>query len=231
MLTVSASQSSVAMARPALPKKLVIIGDSVIYGYGDPEGGGWVERLRRQWMAPDSLGHVIYNLGVRGDGVEQVSRRLEQEFRLRGELRNRVPDLIVLSVGVNDSARVGRPNGRPFTDFGQFQDQMADLLDQAQRLCPVLFVGMTPVQSAAMPFAEVLYYCHADQLRYKEATRQACQVRGIPYLDIFQSWVLQGQEWWQARIGEDGLHPNTLGYRTLLSQVSSWDALAQAIEP
>lgn len=230
MLTVSASQSSVAMARPALPKKLVIIGDSVIYGYGDPEGGGWVERLRRQWMAPDSLGHVIYNLGVRGDGVQQVSRRLEQEFRFRGELRNRVPDLIVLSVGVNDSARVGRPDGRAFTDFEQFQDQMADLLDQACRLCPVLFVGMTPVQAAAMPFAEVLYYSHADQLRYKEATRQACQSRGIPYLDIFQSWVLQGQEWWQARISEDGLHPNTLGYRTLLSQVSSWDALAQAIE-
>jgi lysophospholipase L1-like esterase len=63
------------------PLKLVVLGDSIIYGFGDPEGGGWVERLRRQWMLPDSPGHVLYNLGVRGDGVKQVQERVEQEFR------------------------------------------------------------------------------------------------------------------------------------------------------
>ena len=100
-----------------LPLKLVVLGDSLIYGFGDPEGGGWVERLRRQWMSPDSPGHVIYNLGVRGDGVKQIQERLEQEFRSRGELKNRVPDAIILSVGVNDSARLGRPEGRNFTNL------------------------------------------------------------------------------------------------------------------
>ena len=80
------------------PLKIVVIGDSIVYGFGDFEGGGWVERLRRNWMMPDSPGHVIYNLGVRGDGVLQVSQRLEQEFRNRGELRNRVPDAIALSL-------------------------------------------------------------------------------------------------------------------------------------
>ncbi|NEO08907.1 MAG: G-D-S-L family lipolytic protein, partial [Moorea sp. SIO3I8] len=59
------------------PLKFVVLGDSLIYGFGDPEGGGWVERLRRQWMLPDSPGHVLYNLGVRGDGVTQVHKRLE----------------------------------------------------------------------------------------------------------------------------------------------------------
>src|SRR6476469_5837958 len=93
------------------PLKLVVLGDSIVYGFGDPEGGGWVERLRRRWMSPDSPGHILYNLGVRGDGVKQVSQRLENEFRHRGELRNRVPDAIILSVGVNDSARLRRPNG------------------------------------------------------------------------------------------------------------------------
>ena len=32
------------------PRQLVVIGDSGVYGWGDPEGGGWCERLRRQWM-------------------------------------------------------------------------------------------------------------------------------------------------------------------------------------
>lgn len=58
---------------PGHPLKLVVLGDSLIYGFGDPEGGGWVERLRRQCMLPESSGHVLYNLGVRGDGVKQVN--------------------------------------------------------------------------------------------------------------------------------------------------------------
>jgi len=66
------------------PLKIVALGDSLVYGFGDHEGGGWVERLRRRWMSPDSAGHVIYNLGVRGDRTKQVNQRLETEFRHRG---------------------------------------------------------------------------------------------------------------------------------------------------
>ncbi|MDE5070814.1 MAG: G-D-S-L family lipolytic protein, partial [Trichodesmium sp. St5_bin8] len=58
------------------PLKIVALGDSLVYGFGDYEGGGWVERLRRHWMLPDSPGHVLYNLGVRGNRVLQVEQRL-----------------------------------------------------------------------------------------------------------------------------------------------------------
>jgi lysophospholipase L1-like esterase len=207
------------------PLKLVVLGDSIIYGFGDPEGGGWVERLRRQWMHPDSAGHVLYNLGVRGDGVKQVQERVEQEFRHRGELKNRVPDAIILSVGVNDSARLGRPNGRNYTDFETFPEELANLLDQAQSLCPVLFVGMVPVNEASMPFLDCFYYNHADQYRYKEATRLACQKRQIPYLDVFDNWMSRGHDWCNKHLCQDGLHPNVAGYQALLQDVLNWEAL------
>ena len=213
------------------PLKLVVLGDSLIYGFGDPEGGGWVERLRRQWMQPDSPGHVLYNLGIRGDGVKQVHERVEQEFRHRGELKNRVPDAIILSVGVNDSARLGRPDGRNFTSFESFQGELATLLDQAQRLCPVLFVGMVPVDETKMPFLECFYYNHADQYRYKEATRIACLRRQIPYLDVFDIWKARGTDWCNKRLFQDGLHPNILGYQTLLQDILSWEALSQLASP
>ncbi|HAJ58639.1 MAG TPA: G-D-S-L family lipolytic protein [Cyanobacteria bacterium UBA8543] len=213
------------------PLKLVVLGDSIIYGFGDPEGGGWVERLRRQWMSPDSPGHVLYNLGIRGDGVKQVQERVEQEFRNRGELKNRVPDAIILSVGVNDSARLGRPNGRNFLDFDNFQKELANLLDQAQGLCPVLFVGMVPVNEAKMPFLDCFYYNHADQYRYKEATRVACMRRQIPYLDIFDTWMERGTDWLHDRLCSDGLHPNVAGYQALLQDVTNWDALTQLTYP
>ena len=207
------------------PLKVVALGDSLVYGFGDPEGGGWVERLRRQWMMPSSPGHVLYNLGVRGDRVCQVAQRLEQEFRHRGELRNRVPDAIVLSVGVNDTARLARPNGRNHTDFEDFKAEMAALLDRAQQLCPVFFVGMVPVDEAKMPFLDCFYFNHADQYRYKEATRLASQAREIPYLDIFDLWMGRGEEWVRSRLTEDGLHPNVAGYQSLLQDVLKWDAM------
>ncbi|MBE9129569.1 MULTISPECIES: GDSL-type esterase/lipase family protein [unclassified Coleofasciculus] len=209
------------------PLKLVVLGDSLVYGFGDPEGGGWVERLRRQWMSPSTPGHVLYNLGVRGDGVKQVQERLEHEFRRRGELKNRVPDTIILSVGVNDSARLGRADGRNYTDFDGFEAELTNLLDQGQNLCQVLFVGMVPVDEAKMPFLDCFYFNHADQYRYKEATRLACLRRQIPYLDIFDLWMKRGSDWWMKRLSPDGLHPNVAGYQALLEDVLNWESFRQ----
>ncbi len=206
--------------------RIVALGDSLVYGYGDPVGGGWVERLRRQWMAQKN-GHVLYNLGVRGDRTHQVAERLEGEYRYRGELRNRVPDVIILSVGVNDSARLRRANGRLFTDFETYQQQIENLLDKAQQLCPVYFVGMVPVDEEKMPFIECFYFNHFDQYRYKEVTKKACQSRNIPYLDIFDLWLSRGENYVKSRLIDDGLHPNVKGYESLSEDILNWQALQQ----
>ncbi len=208
------------------PLKLVAFGDSLIYGFGDGVGGGWVERLRRQWMLSESAGHVLYNLGVRGDRTYQVAQRLENEFRQRGELRNRVPDAIILSVGLNDSARVQSFTGRSYTDFEHFKTVLDNLLNLSQLLCPVIFVGMVPVDESKMPFQDCLYYSHADQYRYKEATKLACELRGIPYLDIFDKWLARGNLWCSSCLTSDGLHPNAAGYESLLEDVTSWEPIA-----
>mgnify|MGYP006272628897 CR=1 FL=1 len=56
------------------PRKLIVLGDSGVYGWGDPEEGGWCERLRRHWMGlPEAP--VLYPLGVRGDGLELRRQR------------------------------------------------------------------------------------------------------------------------------------------------------------
>ncbi len=207
--------------------RLLALGDSLVYGFGDPVGGGWVERLRRQWMTPGEPNHALYNLGVRGDGVKQVARRLEDEFRHRGELRNRHPDLIILSVGVNDSPRLARPDGKNFTELTEFQSSLKDLLERARNLGPVLFVGMVPVDPLKMPFLNCMYYNHADQYIYKEATRLACAAQQIPYLDLFDLWMSRGASWCQAQLTQDGLHPNVTGYQHLLRDILAWDALQQ----
>lgn len=201
--------------------RVIALGDSLVYGYGDPEAGGWVERLRRRWMYSNE-NHVLYNLGIRGDRVSQVKDRLEQEFRYRGELKNKCPDLIILSVGVNDTAKLGRATGKNVTDFHQFQEDITTLLDQAISLCPVIFVGMIPVDQAKMPFLDCFYFNHLDQYRYKQATKQACLERNIPYLDVFDLWMDRGENWRRSQFSDDGLHPNVRGYQSLFDDVIDW---------
>lgn len=217
--------------KPEIPLKIVVLGDSLVYGFGDVSGGGWVERLRRQWLQPDETGHIIYNLGVRGDTAQLVSQRLTQEFCCRGELRHRLPDLMLLSVGVNDTARISRPNGRNHTPFDSFRQTIADLLDQAQSNGPVLFIGMVPVNEARMPFLNTFFYNHCDQHKYKEVTRLACLERQIPYLDIFDLWLSRGTDWCQQQLSQDGLHPNSVGYQNLLADILSWEAFHSQVHP
>lgn len=209
------------------PMRIIALGDSVIYGYGDPVGGGWVERLRRQWIAPELPGHALYNLGIRGNGVVQVAQRLEDEFRHRGELRNRYPDLIIFSVGINDSARLGKKDGKYYTSPEIFNTQLNQLLDKAQSLCPVIFVGMTPVDESKMPFLDCFYYNHNDQFHYKEITRQSCEDRKIPYLDVFDLWTKRGDHFVRSNLCRDGLHPNVQGYQNLLQDVLNWHPIAE----
>ncbi|BBD56743.1 MULTISPECIES: GDSL-type esterase/lipase family protein [Planktothrix] len=207
------------------PLKVVVLGDSLVYGFGDPEGGGWVERLRRQWMSPESVGPILYNLGVRGNRVIQVCDRLDQELRHRGELRNRLPDVSIFSVGLNDSARVQSFQGRNYTEFDHFETTLNHLLDQAEKMCQVVFVGMVPVDESKMPFQGCLYYTLADQFRYKDATRLACLDRNIPYLDLLEIWTDRGEHWWKSRLCSDGLHPNVAGYEALLQDIQHWEPI------
>lgn len=229
MAAILSGPSTLRSAVQAHPKKVIAIGDSLVYGYGDTEGGGWVERLRLGWMNPEQPGPIFYNLGVRGDGVAQVAKRLEQEFCDRGELRHRTPDILVLSVGINDSARAGRPTGRPVTDIETFERVMDGLLARSRQLCPVFFVGMVPVDESAMPYANVLHFTRAAQTRYRDMTRYLCQAHGVPYLDLFEQWMQKGDEWIGDRLCTDGLHPNSLGYRSILEQVNNWQPLMNEI--
>ena len=128
----------------SIPKKLVVIGDSGVYGWGDPEEGGWCERLRRHWMGLP-LAPVLYSLGVRGDGLERVAARLPSELACRGELRRQKPQGVLLSVGLNDTARVGRADGRHQLAPDAFLFGLQQLLRPLRQQQPVLVLGLTPL--------------------------------------------------------------------------------------
>ena len=205
-----------------VPRKLVVLGDSGVFGWGDELEGGWCERLRRHWMGlPD--GPVIYNLGVRGDGLERLAARLEAEVGRRGELRRQLPQGILIGIGLNDSARVGRPDGRPQLDAEGFLFGLQQLLRSARQLAPVHVIGLTPVDEAAMPYADVLWYSLADLRRYEGLMEEACLEADVPFLPLLESLLAEPD--WPHWLSSDGLHLNSDGHRELYRRIARWPAL------
>ena len=207
-----------------IPKKLIALGDSGVFGWGDPLEGGWCERLRRHWMElPD--GPVLYNLGVRGDGLERLSARLEREVACRGELRRQQPQGILLGIGLNDCARIGRRDGRQQLDREGFLFGLKQVLPVAQRLAPVFVIGLSPVNEDAMPYAEVLWYQLEDIRRYERLLEEACLEADVPFLPLIESLLADPD--WPHWLGSDGLHLNSDGHRQVYERLRRWPALLQ----
>jgi lysophospholipase L1-like esterase len=206
----------------AIPRKLVALGDSGVFGWGDPLEGGWCERLRRHWMELPG-GPVLYNLGVRGDGLERLAARLSAEVGCRGELRRQVPQGILLGIGLNDTARVGRADGRPLLDAEGFLFGLQQLLHQARAIAPVHVIGLTPVDEEAMPYADVLWYSLADIRRYEGLLEEACLGADVPFLPLFDGLVADPA--WPQWLDSDGLHLNSEGHRQVYERVRRWPAL------
>ena len=206
----------------AVPRKLIVLGDSGVYGWGDPEEGGWCERLRRHWMGLPE-GPVLYALGVRGDGLERVRGRLHQEVSGRGELRRQLPQGILLAVGLNDTARVGRPDGRPQLSADAFLFGLQELLAQASALAPTHLLGLTPVLEEAMPFAGVLWYDLQAVRHYEALMEEAALAADVPFLPLLEG-VLQEPQW-QRWLCSDGIHLNSEGHAHVAARVRRWPAL------
>ncbi|MCT0229547.1 arylesterase [Synechococcus sp. CS-1324] len=211
----------------AIPRKLVVLGDSSAYGWGDPDHGGWCERLRRHWMGlPD--GPVLYNLGVRGDGLERLAARLPAEVGCRGELRRQAPQGILINIGLNDTARVGRRDGRHQLGPDAFLFGLQQLLPQARALAPVLVLGLAPVDEAVMPYADCLWYDLATVHRYERLLEEACLEADLPFLPLLEP--LLADPHWLRLIDADGLHLNAAGHQRVYERVRQWPALLRWAE-
>jgi lysophospholipase L1-like esterase len=173
-------------------------------------------------------GPVLYPLGVRGDGLERVAARLQAEVACRGELRRQRPQGILLATGLNDTARVGRPDGRPQLEPEGFLFGLEQLLQRARACAPVLVLGLTPVRDEAMPFAEVLWYGLEQVRRYEGLLEEACLEADVPFLPLLDH--LLGDPLWPEWLCADGVHLNSEGHRQVYERVRQWPALLEWAE-
>ena len=207
-----------------LPKQLIVLGDSSVYGWGDEVGGGWCETLRKDWSRKLS-NPVIYKLGIRGDGLEKISLRWEKEWSARGETRRNFPEAILLSVGLNDTARIGSKEGRHQLDIEAFEYAFNSLIHNMRSKTKVFIMGLTPVLESKMPFAGCLWYSNEYCQKYERRMEEVCINQDVPFLSIYN--VISNDKRILHWFTEDGIHMNSKGHLWIYQRLKSWDPLNQ----
>ncbi len=185
-------------------QRIVVIGDSVVFGRVDPSNGGWVGRVRREWTERDPGANAVFNLGIGGE----TSRGLRG--RLVSECRPRNPDLIVIGVGVNDSREAADRTKRE-VDIGEFEDNVSWLITAARDLATVVWMGMVPVDDKRTSPIGSLYYSSSVQEDYHRVTVEQCQSHGVEMVDVWGAWSRLPPDDGQRMLW-DGLHPDAKGH-------------------
>jgi len=97
-----------------MKKDICIFGASITWGAWDSEKAGWANRLRL-FLEANHENAFVYNLGIPGDTTEDVLARL------KSEAETREADVIIFSIGTNDSL-YNQSKDKPRTTIEKFKE-------------------------------------------------------------------------------------------------------------
>lgn len=192
-----------------MSKKICIFGDSITQGYYDLEKGGWANRLFVDSMNEGGERELdVYNLGINGDTSVGLLERMEQE------LSNRGVDVIIISIGTNDSLI---ENGRNWVDIKVFRENLEKMLSISHKFdAKIFFTGVFGVNeelSAPLTWDDKLYSYNKELKKYDLIIENFCREKEIVFVSLWE--ILKQEDL------SDGFHPNAEGHEKIFKKVKS----------
>jgi acyl-CoA thioesterase I len=172
------------------PLRIIVVGDELVAGAGDPRALGWVGRVVARTIA--SVPPTVVTLAMPGESTSELGGRWEREVspRIDRDCDNR---LVVA---------VGRADVTAGLSLARSRLNLAKILDQAERSrLPAFVVGPPP----GTPETNGLLADLSDVLA------ESAERRRVPYVDCFTPLVNHDQ--WLADLASgDGVLPGQAGY-------------------
>ena len=199
--------------------RIAFFGDSITHGVGDARGIGWPGRLaERARQRGDDL--TCYNLGIRAETSAQIAARWQAESTAR--LPREARRAILFSFGLNDATRV---EGALRVPLQRSEEIARAMIAEASGLCPVLWIGPTPVDESTQPLRSSLGILqtknNTETARYDAIFRHIAKELSVPYLSLLDA--LGNIPAW-PRLLSDGVHPTAEGYDIMAAAVAEWPA-------
>jgi len=191
---------------------ICVFGASITWGAFDDEKGGWVERLKTYFWKSDN---DFYNLGISGDKSTDLLKRFKAECKARE------PNVILISIGINDSQYINDRNN-PRTPIGEFKDNIQKLIEIGQAFTgKIIFVGLNPVDESKtmpIPWSPEKYYTNENIQEYNNVVKSICEENNLSFIEIFDNWMKSDYK----NLLEDGLHPNSKGHKKIFETVNDF---------
>lgn len=201
---------------PIRSKRVLVFGDSIAWGAGDDEQGGWVERLKL-WFQQTGKFHEIFNLGCPGEATRRILGRVDAESKARLRPENIKRDVIILQLGLNDS-QITLEENKNRTDIVVFRQNVQDCIDISHRYSTnVIIVGPQYIdeeKTVPLLWNKEKAYRNSEISRYNEELRGICEKEKLLFIDLF------------ATLGDgfkdtlaDGVHPGPAGHEMIYQLV------------
>jgi lysophospholipase L1-like esterase len=192
-----------------MKKDILIFGDSIAYGIGDPLLGGWVDLLKRYtWEKKPDLN--VYNFCIDGNTTRDLLKRLS----IQSSQTLYDKEAIFIAIGVNDSITY---KGETFLMEGdEFERNLIKLAEEAKAFTQnVYLVGLAQVdESLTSPFPGSRSGKTWQNERIEafekiiSGVAEKQQVIFIPMFDLLKNSDMY-----------DGLHVNTIGQKKMFDRI------------
>lgn len=192
-----------------MKKDILIFGDSIAYGIGDPLLGGWVDLLKRYTW--DNKPHLnVYNFCIDGNTTIDLLQRLSiQSVQTLYD-----KEAIFIAIGVNDS--ITYKDGSFLMQESEFEEKLTTLVIQAKSFTKnVYLIGLAQVdESLVSPFPGSRTGKSWSNSRIElfenivEKVSSQNEASFIPMLDLLSDADMF-----------DGLHVNTLGQKKMFDRI------------
>ena len=172
------------------PVRITAFGDSLVQGYGLPQGQGWVPQLQG-WLDAQGEEVELINAGVSGDTTAGGAARIDWTLA-------DAPDALIVALGGNDLLRGLAPE--------ESRRNLTAIMEAAEaKALPVLLVGIQAPGNYGADFKESFDGIYPDLAARFDALLHPDSLAGIRAAtgnDIQAAG---------AYLQDDGIHPNAEG--------------------
>jgi len=196
--------------------KLLIFGDSIVWGAWDRELG-WAYRIKKHCDGKtldtdfEYYGAVSV-LGVSGDTTNDLLSRFKEETKRRISLTEE--NYIMFAIGINDSLFEVEQNEYQ-VPLEKFTKNIETLISEAKEFTKnIIFVGITPVEEAKVtpiPWHKSGNYNMESIKKYDGVIEEICKKEKVGFVKI--------QDLLDNSDLKDGVHPNTQGHEKIFNEV------------
>ena len=202
-------------------KNFIVIGDSIIYGIGDFQNGGWPEMFKNYVVNKDDskvCTNYVHIAGFPGATSTDILNKIDsiiKSFR-----HDEFDNVIILSIGVNDTQEF---NGKEKNSIENYKENIVNIAKHIiNRNCNLIVLGLTRIEcDERFLWKPNKYYDNSiiseyDRdleliLNYDTELKKLCQERRINYISMKD--VLRKEDF------IDGLHPTTEGHRKMCEYI------------